>query len=73
MLSREIGENRECLTCLCSVASFRFRVGAYIGYSTTGFILASRTPGGKLSNPGGHLLGVWGTEVPQWGPGAMPR
>ena len=21
----------------------------------------------------GPGLGVWGTEVPQWGPGAMPR
>jgi len=23
--------------------------------------------------PGEQIQGVWGTEVPQWGPGAKPR
>ena len=23
--------------------------------------------------PKNHVMGVWGTEVPQWGPGAEPR
>ena len=27
-----------------------------------------------VQNVGGHpVQGVWGTEVPQWGPGAKPR
>ena len=42
-----------------------------IVYGDAVILMQGRKPGTKCG--GRPVQGVWGTEVPQWGPGAKPR